>query len=300
MPTGILVVDDSKVQRSLVESLLQRNPDFRIQHAANGCEALTLIAVNPPDLVVTDLVMPEMDGLELVRTMRRQHPEIPVILMTAYGDEATAIQALESGAASYVPKGQKAERLLSEVERLTEFARAKCSREQLTRCTLEYHCRLALENDRQLIQAAATQIQRQLAGIGFGDSVERIRVAKAFEEALLNAMYHGNLELSARELAAARAQLDDQMLDKLVAECCLDPGIRRRRILVVIDLTKSEARFVIRDEGSGFNDSLVVTEKATDCFGDGKCRGMTLMRSLMDEVKFNKSGNELVLRKQLK
>ncbi|MCH8177635.1 MAG: NRDE family protein, partial [Proteobacteria bacterium] len=64
----------------------------------NGKQALAKIAASPPDLVVTDLMMPEMNGLELVRTIRRRHADIPVILMTAYGDESTAIEALEAGA----------------------------------------------------------------------------------------------------------------------------------------------------------------------------------------------------------
>lgn len=102
MTTRILVVDDSPVERVLVEGLLCKNPDYTVELAADGREALAAIAANPPDLVVTDLVMPEMDGLELVRTMRSRCPRIPAILMTAYGDESTAVEALEAGAASYV------------------------------------------------------------------------------------------------------------------------------------------------------------------------------------------------------
>jgi len=88
------------VERVLVKGLLCKNPEYQVQLATNGLEA---IAAYTPDLVVTDLVMPEMDGLELVRTMRRRYPRVPVILMTAFGDESTAVGALEAGAASYIP-----------------------------------------------------------------------------------------------------------------------------------------------------------------------------------------------------
>ncbi len=118
MTTNILVVDDSHVERLLVEGLLRKNPDFRVEQAENGKEALDRLAVRPSDVVVTDLVMPDMDGLELVRAVRRGHREIPVILMTAYGDETIAVEALEAGAASYVPKSQRAERLLETVNRV--------------------------------------------------------------------------------------------------------------------------------------------------------------------------------------
>ncbi len=299
MATSILVVDDSQVERVLVEGLLCKNPEYRVQLAANGREALEAIAANTPDLVVTDLVMPEMDGLELVQTVRSRYAGIPVIVMTAYGDESTAVEALEAGAASYVPKSQKAERLMSAVERVMEYAVANRSREQLTQCILEYHCRFALENDRRLIRALAAQIQQAMAGTGFGDTVERIRVSEALEEALLNAMYHGNLEISNEELARIRAELDDHILDRLVEERCRESRICDRKIFVVARLTESEARFVVRDEGRGFNTVSMASDPTSDRFASGQCRGMTLIRSLMDEMTFNKAGNELVMRKRV-
>ncbi len=297
MATSILVVDDSQLERVLVEGLLRKNPDYQVRLAANGWEALEAMAANAPDLVVTDLVMPEMDGLELVRSVRSRFPRIPVILMTAYGDESTAVEALEAGAASYVPKAQKAERLMSAVERVAEYAVANRSREQLDRCMLEYHCRFALENDRRLIRALVTQIQHVMASMEFGDTVDRIRVSEAFEEALLNAMYHGNLEINKQELAKVRAELDDRLLDRLIEQRCTESRIRDRRILVVAHVLKNEVRFVIRDEGRGFNRAYAVGDSTSERFVTGQCRGMTLMHSFMDEVSFNTAGNELVMRK---
>lgn len=298
MATRILVVDDSQVERLLIEGLLRKNPNYRVESAANGKEALAKIAARPPDLVVTDLVMPEMDGLQLVRAVRRQHSDIPVILITAYGDESTAVEALESGAASYVPKARKAERLMATVERVAENARAERSRERLGQCLLEYHCRFALENDPRLIRALVGEVQQVMAGVGFADTVERIRVGEALEEALLNAMYHGNLEVTQDELAKVRRELDEHLLDALVEERSREPHIRERKILVVIHLTPSEARFVIRDQGRGFDAKLAAAEDACDRFESGSYRGLTLIHSLMDEVTYNKAGNELVLRKR--
>jgi CheY-like chemotaxis protein len=297
MSTDILVVDDALVERLLVEGLLRKNPNYRVESAENGKEALTKIAASLPDLVVTDLIMPEMDGLELVRTVRRRHPDIPVILMTAFGDESTAVEALEAGAASYVPKTEKAERLMATVDRVMEQAAADRSRQRLAQCVLEYHSRFALQNDHRLIRALAGQIQQVMAGMGFTDTVERIRVCEAFEEALLNAMYHGNLEVGREELAAVRNELDDHLLDRLIQERCRERHIRDRRILVVVDVTAQEARFVIRDEGRGFNAMFAMAEEPSDRIKRPRHRGMTLIRSLMDDVRYNKAGNELVLRK---
>jgi CheY-like chemotaxis protein len=297
MTTNILVVDDAEVERLLVEGVLSKNPAYRVKSAANGKDALKKIKRNPPDLVLTDLVMPEMDGVELVRAMRLRYPEIPIILMTAFGDEATAVEAFEAGAASYVPKARRAERLVETVTRVLEHAKAGQNRERLSRSMLEYHGRFALENDPALIRALVDQIEGRMAGIGFADAVERIRIGEAVEEALLNAMYHGNLEITRHELDAIRAELDDALLHRMIRERCRDPRIGDRRILAVVHVTESDVRFVIRDEGCGFNRMFEAPEDTTGSFDSGRHRGFTLIRSLMDEVKFNEAGNELILHK---
>lgn len=297
MSTNILVVDDSHVERLLVEGMLRKNPEYHVESAENGKEALEKMTANPPDLVVTDLVMPEMDGLELVRAIRQRFPDIPVILMTAYGDELTAVGALEAGAASYVAKAQKAERLMATIQRVAEQAAAACSRRQLAQCMLEYHCRFALENDRQLIRALVSEVQLVMASMRFTDTVERIRIGEALEEALMNAMFHGNLEVSGKELAKVWSELDEKLLDELVVERCKQPHVGERKILVVIHITASEARFVIRDEGCGFDTMFAKADDTSDRVDLARRRGVTLIRSLMDEVTYNKAGNELVMRK---
>ena len=99
----VLVVDDSTVERLRAGALLERR-GIQVVQAANGREALEALTQSPPDLVVTDLQMPEMDGLELVERARTTNPALPVVLMTAHGSEEIAVQALRRGASSYVPK----------------------------------------------------------------------------------------------------------------------------------------------------------------------------------------------------
>src|SRR5574340_1797592 len=117
MPT-ILVVDDSAVDRRLVGGLLEEDHELSVEYAIHGREALERIENLVLDLIVTDLVMPEMDGLELVACVRRRFPLIPVILMTSRGSEEIAVRALQQGAASYVPKRSLAPNLLSTVRRM--------------------------------------------------------------------------------------------------------------------------------------------------------------------------------------
>ncbi|MHB0957133.1 MAG: response regulator [Pirellulaceae bacterium] len=300
MVTRVLVVDDNRVERILAQGLLRKNPEFVVQCAINGRQALEKIETHPPHLVVTDLMMPEMNGLELVRLLRQQHPAIPVILMTAYGDEDTAVKALDAGAASYVPKAQRAERLVETVERVAEHAAANRSRGRLARCMLDFRCRYALPSDRRLIRALVNRVQHIMTNMRCASMVERIRIGEALEEALLNAMYHGNLEIGRDEFESLRSQLDDSLLERLIEQRCQNPQIRRRRVLAMVHLSTYEACFVIRDEGQGFRPISVSddADDSTNPFEHGYHRGLTLIRSLMDEVKYNKSGNQLLLRRR--
>src|SRR6185503_14693176 len=77
---------------------------FEARTAANGVIALEEVRRDVPTVVLTDLQMPEMDGLELVKRLKQDFPGLPVILMTAHGSEEIAVEALRSGAASYIPK----------------------------------------------------------------------------------------------------------------------------------------------------------------------------------------------------
>src|SRR5262245_20006909 len=97
LPTTVLVVDDSPVDLRLAGGILEKSSEFRAMYAGNGTEALTAMERQLPGMVLTDLQMPEMDGLELVEAIRTRYPLVPVILMTAHGSEAIAIKALQRG-----------------------------------------------------------------------------------------------------------------------------------------------------------------------------------------------------------
>src|SRR4051794_40460387 len=90
----IMVVDDSRVSQRLAGRLIQNGTGRAVVYANNGTQALALIKEVEPSIVLTDLQMPGMDGLELVGAIRSDFPRIPVILMTAYGSEEAAMLAL--------------------------------------------------------------------------------------------------------------------------------------------------------------------------------------------------------------
>jgi CheY-like chemotaxis protein len=99
----VLIVEDSRTQALQVRLLLER-AGFEAAIAGDGRGALDLLGRDLPDVVLSDVQMPQMNGLELVEAVRQEHAGLPVVIMTAMGSEELAVQALHAGAASYVPK----------------------------------------------------------------------------------------------------------------------------------------------------------------------------------------------------
>src|SRR4051794_39428747 len=101
--TQVLIVEDSQTQAMEMKLLLEEE-GFSTEVAHSGAEGLRLIRNGRPDLVVTDMMMPEMDGLALVEAIRLDFPYLPVVLVTGFGSERAASEALRAGAVGYVPK----------------------------------------------------------------------------------------------------------------------------------------------------------------------------------------------------
>jgi CheY-like chemotaxis protein len=294
----VLVVDDSKVDRRLAGGLLQKASHLDVMYASHGHEALQMMERDCPDLVVTDLQMPEMNGLELVEAVRHRFPLVPVVLMTAFGSEEIAVEALERGAASYVPKTKLAEKLVDIVDGVLAMARADRSHDRLLDHLSHVEFNFVLENDSALVPPLVDFFQHNVSNLGLCDETGRIRVGIALEEALLNALYHGNLEISSEALLEASSRLLRGDAPTMLEERRGQLPYRDRRLHVHADISGEEARFVIRDEGPGFDPGRIPDPTNPENLERECGRGLLLMRSFMDEVSYNTVGNEVTLVKR--
>ena len=285
--TKVLVVDDSPVDRLLVSGLLRKVADLQVQTVDSPQLALDVVEHWLPDVIVTDWIMPEMNGLEFVRKMKGFHPDIPIILMTSHGDESMALEALEQGAASYVPKSQLSARLQETLNQVIARLHANLSRKRLMSCVADLDVTFALPGDLALVPPLVNYVQRQLAGMRFCDANGRVRIGIAFEEALKNAICHGTLELGHAET--------DACYEELAAERRSLSPYRDRRVMVRVHLSNDEHRFVIRDQGAGFQVPSRSSVSPSQQLRDERGRGLILIRAFMDEVTFNETGNELTL-----
>lgn len=290
---SVLVVDDSQSDLRLVGELLEANADIEVWCAEDGVGALEKMERSEPDLVVTDLVMPRMDGLKLVTVAREKHPLVPVILITARGNEEIAVEALERGAASYVPKRNLAEDLLDTVRTVLALSRSERREAEMLECLTRQKCVFVLGNDVPLIHALVRHLQEEAARMGLRDKAERTRLGVALEVALTNAVCYGNLEIGL-ELR----QQDRAAWDALVAQRRGEAPYRDRRLRVEATVSRSGASFVVRDEGPGFDPSTLPNPADPASLEETGGRRGLLMNTLLDEVVYSETGSTVTLVKR--
>jgi two-component system chemotaxis response regulator CheY len=116
----ILVVDDSKVMREMIVACLRVESDFVFTHAASGLEAIEKLSLHPFDLIVLDLNMPDIGGLEVVEFIRAQDHlrELPILIVTTRGDDVSRSRVMGAGASHFMTKPFKPEEILGEVQSL--------------------------------------------------------------------------------------------------------------------------------------------------------------------------------------
>lgn len=288
----ILICDDSAMDRHVAARLLE-HAGHAVLYAEDGKQGADLLRQHSLDVVLTDLQMPNMDGLALVQHIRVAYPAVPVILMTAFGSEEVAVQALQAGAAYFVPKQVLASELVSTVNNMLMLAKGRREERAIPDCLVEASLQFVLENDIARVGALVGHFQQQMKALQLCDEADLTRVGLALQEALLNAIEHGNLELDSRLRESPNGSYQ-----RLADQRRLEAPYRQRRVYISARFTRALASFSIRDEGPGFDPRSLPDPTAGENVGKVSGRGLFLIRTFMDDVCFNPTGNEIVLIKR--
>jgi CheY-like chemotaxis protein len=288
----VLVVDDSSKDRKVVGQLLESAGGFRAQFARCGDEALAQLRQQVPDIVLTDLSMPDMEGVQFVSQVKRLHPLLPVVLMTSKGREEIALQALHHGAASYVPKQFLTSALAMTLRDVLAASCREGGNARLMQCLTKDECAFTLPNDPLLIAPLVAYLQHRVIEMGVTDESERMRVGVGLEEALVNALFHGNLELNSQ-----LRDEDPRAYEQLVQQRRQEAPYRDRCVHLEAKLSREALVFVVRDEGPGFDPRKLPDPTEPANLERVSGRGVFLMRTFMDKVTYNATGNEVTLMK---
>lgn len=117
MAQRILIVDDESDMLMLLKLFLTEKSAYEVVTTPNPLEVETLLREKPVHLVVTDLIMPGMDGIEVLETVKRFDPTLPVIVITAFGSIETAVEAVSKGAFDYITKPFRKDRIVLVIEK---------------------------------------------------------------------------------------------------------------------------------------------------------------------------------------
>ncbi len=120
MKTRILIVDDEVDALDLMEELFLKH-GYETFTARNGMEALAIINEQEPDILISDMVMPEMDGIKLLEVLGKKYPDISVIMITAHGTIETAVETMKKGAKDYILKPLRLDEILAKVETISQL-----------------------------------------------------------------------------------------------------------------------------------------------------------------------------------
>jgi CheY-like chemotaxis protein len=296
MPSRILVVDDSPLDRRLIEFFLKKGiPEVSLLSVGSGAEAIEIILSQSPDLVITDLQMPELNGLDVVERIAASGYSIPVILMTGTGNQELARKALKAGATSYVPKRLLDSVLVETVNTALSMSRWQQSPSRLVNSLVSVEMHFALSKDRSSFPPVIACLQEQIVAMGLSTRLPVTRIGMAIHEALLStvAQYDAGIEVA----------------PLVGSDVCLFSQTGERRQLgrdekacmrLVAMLSDSEVRFSFDCKASGgvtwVKPEIESDQVTMDCI---QWRGPLLIHSFMDDVVYNSADNETTIVKRI-
>jgi len=289
----VLIVDDSPIDRKMAGRIVDKTGELTAIYASDGQAALASMAEDGPHIVVTDLLMPGMDGLQLVAELRKRYPLVPVVLMTAHGSEETAVEALSAGAASYVPKRNLAAELGETVLNVLSVARGAQDESLVFKLVTKGSLEFELDHEPLALQALVRHLETLVRRLDLCDHAQAVQVGVALREALVNAVEHGNLALNSHlKEEGAKAYEQARRAQRQT------PPYSGRRVRVRADFSPDSITWTVEDEGDGFDAAEV--PDPTDPMNLDRVygRGLLLIRTFMDEVSHNDRGNEITMIKR--
>ncbi|MBU1924278.1 MAG: response regulator [Candidatus Omnitrophica bacterium] len=257
----ILVVDDEEVLRQTLKRLLD-SKDMAVSVSASAKEALVMLEKEKFDLVITDVKMPEMDGIEFLKVAKSNDPEIPIVVLTGFATIDMTKEALQNGAYNFITKPFEAENIIGIVKKGLKLKKEIVRNKEVTsfaKCTFD----IEIPSRSDLLGGVMFCIIGQLKLLNFNPRIISTEILMALDEALTNAAKHGNK---------------------------YDP---QKKIFVHTQVDKEKIELLIKDEGEGFNPDKLVDPLSSEGMERGCGRGVFLMKNYMDEVAFNDTGNEV-------
>jgi len=289
----ILVIDDEDSIRKVLSIALQEK-GYNIFEATNGREGLEVFKQKRPEIVITDVKMPEMSGLEVTREIKKINDDVDVIIVTGYGSEDLVIESLRVGASNFIKKPI----LLTELFKIIEdiaLKRESKKRLEVAKDVVIYEKKKCIfGNDIKKIWSVVNQILFNISPFFEKPTYEGLRIG--LYEIIINAIEHGNLGITYDDKNEA---LNSNTYMDLLEERIKKAEEEGKKVEITSTFENNIFEIEVKDDGNGFDYKNIPSPNDPDKLLEAHGRGVFLTSIYYDEVKYLDPGNKVILKKQI-
>lgn len=289
----ILVVDDNPIYRRLLTEIVS-SKKINFLEASDGEIGLDMFKKHLPDVVICDVFMPKLNGLDLLKAIKRIKPDTFVIMVTVHDFEDWIIEALESGASNFL-KGPVTHKELSMlIDKYYEIVKNRSFSKNFISIIKEKQLTLKFNSDIMSVPNIVDYILRETGN--------RINISERFgfelglNELITNSIEHGNMEISSEEKKTA---IENNKLLQLYKSKFKEPEIANRTITVKLNISKEIIELEIIDEGKGFDRQNICDPLKAVNAKELVGKGIFLSKHYFDEMEYIGKGNIVRIKKYL-
>lgn len=287
----VLIVEDDFISKEYLKEIVLAQ-GYESRTAENGRMGLELYKSFKPDIILSDIQMPIMNGLEMLEEIRRERSDAIVVMLTAFGSEEYAVQSFLKGANNYLKKPVFHKDILLLLKRYENELNSRAKNEGMPGIVIRRECTIKFKSRIEYIPKIVSQLIEE-TGNKFSDTaITEIEIG--LNELIMNAIEHGNLEITQTEKSKA---LEEGLLPVLYAQKQSDPRLEERLVTVDFKTNQTFAEWIIIDQGAGFNWTSVPNPTLGNHIHDLNGRGIFISKFQFDEMEYIGKGNIVRLRK---
>ncbi len=289
---NILLIDDDVNLLKMLRRPLAR-VGYTITEATDGKQGWDRFVEQPSkfDVIITDIKMPVLTGIELLRRLRDREYDVPVIIITGYEDIRSSIEILRFGAFDLLLKPFNARELLEILGKLQTLQDIQRKRLRDLPFFTE-QMQISIHSQPDMIPSVVAFLQDRLKLYCKLHKLNVRNIGLCLHEALVNAVIHGNLEIP-----SALKNDSPEEFERLLCERAVIPEYANRQVAIRGQVTTSQLQIEIEDQGKGFNPQILDLSDPTKMIPSG--RGLLIITAFMDRVSWNRSGNCITMIKYL-
>ncbi len=290
MENRILVVDDEKEIRGFLTKALSRMGGFHVELAESGKEALQKIEKEPFDLILTDLKMPEMDGLQLITEIAKSRPETLTMMMTGHGTIDSALEAMKRGASDYLMKPLNLDELIVRIRKVLEekqrFTRLRDFADQLEMANQELRRIDGMKSE--FVSVASHELRTPLAAIK-----NAVQLVLKGTTGKINENQVKFLSMAERNINRLTNILNDLLNLSRIESGRIELNFENTRLKGLIELTASSLR--PHADGKSIQIDVEVSEELPAVYGDPEKIEQILTNLIGNAIKFTPDRGKILI-----